>query len=173
MDVTLYKNFSVPNKLEKNITQVARYQGVQLIQSLDRYQGGQAVQAVNDDDVSIRMTVPTDELRWDEVNYFEWDGAYYFLTSVDKQANSLSFINGKMDLLMTYRAEIMNLRVLALRSTSHGSMRLADSARAFSVDATRSVLPFPNPISELEGDGFYVLTTSRPGYVPITEDPLP
>lgn len=164
MDVVLYKNFSVPNKLSKNITEVARYQGVQLIQSLDRYQGGQAVQAVNDADVSIRMTVPTDDLRWDAVNYFEWDGAYYFLTSVDKQVNSLSILNGEMDLLMTYSDAILQLMVTAERSSSHGSPRLEDSLSQLSVDADRIEIEFPNAPSDQENAGFYVLTTSQAGY---------
>ena len=30
MDVTLYKNFSVENKVAKNITQVAKYTGIQV-----------------------------------------------------------------------------------------------------------------------------------------------
>lgn len=152
MDVTLYKNFSVANKLTKNITQVARYQGVQL------------VEPVNDSEVSIRMSVQTDDLRWDVVNYFEWDGAYYFLTSVDKQANGLSVINGEMDLLMTYRTAILQLQVVAERSTNLGSERLEDSLASFAVDAERSEVLFPNQLSDQEADGFYVLTTSQMGY---------
>ena len=157
MDLILYKNFSVPRKLEKNLTEVARYPGEQL------------VEPVNDAEASIRMVVPTGDLRWDVVNYFEWDGAYYFLSSVDMLANGVSVVNGEMDLLMTYSAEIMNLRVLALRSTSHGSARLVDAARSLSVDAERSVLPFPNTIPDQEVDGFYVLTTAQAGYA-LSED---
>lgn len=154
MDVILHKNFSVPNKLTKNITQVARYQGVQL------------VEPVNDAEVSIRMTVPTDDLRWDAVNYFEWDGAYYFLSSVDKLANGLSVINGEMDLLMTYREAILRLSVTAERSSSHGSPRLEDSLSQLSVDAERIEIEFPNAPSDEESGGFYILTTSQSGYSP-------
>lgn len=151
MDLILYRNNSVSNKINKNLTTVATYQAVQLTEATD------------DHDISIRMTVATDVTRWDEVNYFEFDDAYYFLTSRELDHNGDTIIHGSMDLLMTFRAEIGNLKVLALRSTSHGSPRLADAARSFSVDAERSVLPFPNPIPDQEVDGFYVLTTSQPG----------
>ena len=152
MDVTLYKNFSVENKLTKNITQVAQYVGIQVVEPTDDY------------DVQIRMTVPTDTLKWSNVNYFEFDGAYYFLESVDKQANSISVINGRMDLLMTYRSAIEALSVLPERSTSNGSMRLEDQNRRITVDSVRSVVAFPNTIPDSEAMGVYVVTTAQPGY---------
>lgn len=152
MDVTLYKNFSVPTKITKNITQVAKYTGVQL------------VEPTGDASVSIRMTVPTDTLRWDNVNYFEWDGAYYFLDSVDKLANAVSVINGRMDKLMTYRAAILECRGHLVRSSSQGSSRLEDAARIFSVDATKTVSKWPNQIDDTDSGGFYVLLTSQPEY---------
>lgn len=152
MDVTLYKNFSVENKLSKNLTQVAKYTGVQAVEPTDDY------------DVQIRMTVPTDTLKWSNVNYFEWDGAYYFLDSVDKVANSISIINGRMDVLMTYKTAIQALSVLPERSTSNGSMRLEDQNRRITVDSVRTVVIFPNTISDSEAMGVYVVTSSQPGY---------
>ena len=152
MDVTLYRNFSVPNKLNKNLTQVAKYTGVQVVNETDDF------------DVSVRMTVATDTLKWDNVNYFEWDDAYYFLESVTKTANSISTVNGRMDVLMTYRSAINALNVKAERSTSHGSPRLDDELRPVSVDTQRTVATFPNTISGSEAMGVYVLTTSQLGY---------
>ena len=152
MDVTLYKNFSVENKLNKNLTSVANYAGVQVVEATDDF------------DVSIRMTVPTDTLKWSNVNYFAWDGAYYFLESVEKQANNISVVHGRMDLLMTYKAAIAQLTVSAARSTSNGSGRLADDRRDITVDSTRTVISFPNPISESEAMGTYLLVTSQKGY---------
>lgn len=152
MDVTLYKNFSVFNKLTKNITQVAKYPAVQL------------VEPTGDRDLSIRMTVPTDQLRWDNVNYMEFDGAYYYVDDVEKVGNSITEVHGDMDLLMTYRSAILALDITASRSTSHGSGRLADDMRNVSVDSTRSVIKFPNQISEIEALGTYVLVTGQQGY---------
>ena len=152
MDVTLYKNFSVENKLGKNLTQVAKYTAVQVVEPTDDY------------DVQIRMTVPTDTLKWSNVNYFEFDGAYYFLESVDKEANAISVVNGRMDLLMTYKSAIEALSVLPERSTSNGSMRLEDQNRRITVDSVRTVVAFPNTISDSEAMGVYVLTSSQSGY---------
>lgn len=152
MDVTLYRNFSVPNKLNKNLTQVAKYTGVQVVEETDDF------------DVTIRMTVPTDTLKWDNVNYFEWDGAFYYLESVTKTANSISTVNGRMDVLMTYRGAVNALNVRAVRSTSNGSGRLEDTERAITADSERTVVNFPNPISGSEATGVYVLTSSQSGY---------
>ena len=155
MDVTLYKNFSVENKLEKNLTQVAKYVGIQVVEPTDDFE------------VQIRMTVPTDTLKWSNVNYFEFDGAYYFLESVLKEANSISILQGRMDLLMTYRTAILQLNVLPERSTSHGSMRLEDVERRVTVDSTRTISAFPNSISGSEAMGAYVLTSAQLGYVTV------
>ena len=152
MDVTLYRNFSVPNKLNKNLTQVAKYTGVQVVNETDDF------------DVSIRMTVATNTLKWDNVNYFEWDGAYYYLESVTKTANSISTVNGRMDVLMTYLGAVNALNVRAVRSTSNGSGRLEDTERAITADSERTVVAFPNVVSGSEAMGCYVVTTSQSGY---------
>lgn len=151
MDIVLYKNFSVYNKLEKNITEYKRYSGVQMIDT------------VNDYDVSIQFAVPTDDLKWDKVNYFQWDGAYYYLNDVDKVRNDVSVVHGTMDLLMTYKTAIKSLRVQAERSTSHGSQRLEDATRSISVDADRMTLAFPGKVSGKESDGLYILVTAQNG----------
>lgn len=152
MDVTLYKNFSIENTINKNKTQVAKYTGVQLVEPTD------------DHDVTIRMTVPTATLRWDNVNYFEWDGAFYFLESNTDVADGVTVINGRMDELETYRDAVLECRGHLVRSSSHGSSRLEDAARVFSVDATKTVSKWPNQIDDTDMGGFYVLLTSQPEY---------
>lgn len=152
MDVTLYKNLSTENTLTKTLTQVAKYTSVQL------------PEPTNDADVTIRMAVPTDTLKWSNVNYFEWDGAYYYVDSVDKMANGNTTLHGRMDLLMTYSTAIKALKVLPERSTSSGSRRLEDQNRRISVDSTRTVLNYPNPIAGSEAMGAYVITTAQNGY---------
>lgn len=152
MDVVLYKNFSVENKLNKNITEVGRYSGVQSVEPTD------------DNAVRVRMTAPRDQLTWSVINYFQFDGAYYFLDNVEMEASNISILVGRMDLLMTYRDAINGLMVLPERSTSHGSMRLDDQIRRISIDTDRSVLQFPNIINDNEGSGTYILTSAQPGY---------
>ena len=152
MDITLYRSSSQPKKLNKNLTPMVKYTGVQVVNETDDF------------DVSIRMTVPTGTLKWDNVNYFEWDGAYYYLESVTKTANSISTVNGRMDVLMTYLGAVNALNVRAVRSTSNGSGRLEDTERAITADSERTVVAFPNAVSGSEAMGCYVLTTSQSGY---------
>lgn len=152
MDVTLYKNFSVENKISKNLTQVAKYAAVQM------------VEPVNDAEISLRVTIPSDTVKWDNVNYFEWDDAYYFVESVNFVANGLSEINGRMDLLMTYRTAINGLQVRLNRSSSHGSSRLEDDLRHYSISSSKAVVAFPRPFAETQAGGSYVFVTSQKGY---------
>lgn len=152
MDITLYHNFSVENKLVKNLTELHSFEGVQM------------VEPVNDAEITIRMAMPSEELRWDDANYFQWDGAFYFIESIDFLANGISNINGRMDLLMTYQDAIKQLKVKAARTTSHGSARVADEMRTISVDSQRSVVKFPNQIDDSRLGGIYILVTSQRGY---------
>lgn len=152
MDVTLFRNFSVDNVFTKNITTVATYPAVQVVNPTDDY------------DVQLRMTASSHLFKWDYVNYFQFDGAYYFLESVEHEANNISILNGRMDLLMTYADSIITLQVLAERSTSHGSPRLEDQNRTITADSTRTVINFPNPIPGGESSGVYILTTAQSGY---------
>lgn len=152
MDLVLYKNFSVHNKLNKNITPIATYEGVQLVNAID------------DHDISVEVAIPTGELSWDDVNYFSFDGAYYFLSSVSKEYQDVSVLNGTMDLLMTYKDAIKQLDVFAERSTSHGSARLEDSMRGITVDTDRTVVEFPNSVAGSEVMGTYILNTAQLGF---------
>lgn len=152
MDIILYKNFSVENKLEKSITAVATYTGQQMPEAYDDY------------DIAVKFTVPNATLKWSNVNYMKVDGAYYFVESVEHLRENIELVKGRMDLLMTYKDAIKSLRVLAERSTSHGSTRLDDENRLLSVDTTRVVSTFPNKILGGEMSGRYILTTAQKGY---------
>ena len=162
MDVTLYQNLSgTENDLSPNLTQVAKYTGVQVVEPWRSESFGAS--PLNDDEIQIRMTVPTDTLRWDRVNYFEFDGAYYYLDSVDKPANTISIINGKMDYLHTYASAIRGWTALFERKTG-GTLRAEDEARLVSADSKRSVFRFADQISKTENAGVYVLVTSQKGF---------
>ena len=151
MDLTLYKNFSVYNKINKNITTIANYPGEQMVES------------INDNDISVRFTGGTD-VSLDNCNYFAWDGAYYFVESIDYEAQNIKIINGTLDLIMTYKSAIMQLNVRATRSTNLGTGRAEDTERLYSVDSNKSVISFPNLLNETESGGMYCLVTSQSGY---------
>ena len=151
MNLTLYKNFSVYNKINKNITTIANFPGEQMVES------------INDNDISVRFTGGTD-VSLDNCNYFAWDGAYYFVESIEYEAQNIKIINGTLDLLMTYKDAIMQLNVRATRSTNLGTGRAEDTERLYSVDADKSVISFPRSISGDESQGCYVLVTSQQGF---------
>ena len=152
MDIILYKNFSVENKINKTITPVATYAGVTMVNSYDDY------------DISVQFTVPNSTLKWSNVNYMQVDGAYYFIESVEHLSNNAEIVHGRMDLLMTYKDAILDLTVLAERSTSHGSTRLDDENRQIAVDTTKTVATWPKAILGSEAAGCYVLTTAQRGF---------
>jgi len=152
MDVILYKNFSVENKIDKNITQVASYLGTQLVEPYDDF------------DISVKFTVANSLLKWSNINYMQVDGAYYFVDSVEHLANGVELVHGRMDLLMTYKNSIGTLKVLAERSSSHGSTRIEDASRLLSVDSARTVAVWPAKVLGSEVAGLYVLTTAQKGF---------
>ena len=147
-DLQLMHNFSVANKIRKNVSVIATDSGASFEPT---------------DDFDIRLRCHRSSLGKD-INYFTWDGAYYFLKSVERDTNSIMYINGDMDLLMTYADAIMGLHGKASRSTSHGSSRLSDDLRNISVDTERTVVDFPVPIEDDEEHGTYILVTSQGGF---------
>lgn len=152
MDIVLYKNFSVYNKLNKNITAVATFQAVQ------------AVEPIDDNDITLKVAVGNNVVKWSNCNYFQFDGAYYFIDSIEHQNNGLVNINGNMDMLMTYKEAIKELSVQATRTTSHGTSRAEDSLRLISADSTKTVKEFPKQLNETESGGVYIISTSQSGY---------
>lgn len=152
MNIVLYKNLSVSNKLNKDLTTVTTLQSVQ------------AVEPIDDSDITLKVAIGNNTVKWSNINYFSFDGAYYFIDSVEHLNNGLVNINGSMDLLMTYKSAINQLQVTATRTTSNGTDRAEDSLRLASVDSERIVREFPNKIDETEEGGFYVISTSQSGY---------
>ena len=151
MQVTLMNNQSLDNVLNKTVSTTASYDA-------------QMVTAIDDKQIVVRFHLPYSAVNWKAVNYMEVDGAYYFIDSVKHVANGISEVNGRIDLLMTYRDAIKQLNVLAERSTSHGSRNIADPFRASSVGGKTVVTNFTSEIKDDEVSGAYVLSTSQRGY---------
>lgn len=152
MDLVLFKNFSTENTLGKNVTSIGAYPGEQMLDVID------------DADIRVRMQVDHKLVRWDACNYFYWDGAFYYLDSVEYESAQVTILNGRMDPLETYIDTIRNLRVLPERTTSHSDGRIRDQDALVSVSRDRSVLMFPQEISGAEEAGVYVLVTAQKGY---------
>lgn len=123
MDLVILSTPDAPNVWNKTTTAVATYTNVT------------ALDSVNDNEISLRMATPTDDLKWDRFNYFQFDGAYYFKESVEKVADGLSIINGTMDVLKTYEAAIGTIEINADRApalSSAGNMLAVDEVRTSS-----------------------------------------
>ena len=152
MDVKLYNNRSVHNTINKDIALVGTYTAVRVVNPTDDFE------------VSIRMTVPTGALRWSAVNYFEYDGAFYYLQSVTQESNAVSVLNGTMDVLETWRAQILSWTAILERSTTYGTDRAIDELALFTSDSERTKVTFPNQIRTTESAGRYITTTSQQGF---------
>ena len=150
MKVALMNNRSLPNVLNKTVSTTATYDA-------------QMVTAIDDKQIVVRVALPYSAVNWKAINYMEVDGAYYFIDSVKHVANGVSEINGRIDLLMTYRDAIKQLDVLAERSTSHGSPNIADPLRASEAGEKVNTLIFPS-INGGEANGAYILSTAQKGY---------
>lgn len=151
MQVTLMKNYSLKEVLNKTVTTTATYDA-------------QMVTAIDDKQIVVRFHLPYNDVNWKAVNYMKVDGAYYYIDSVKHIAKGISEVNGSIDLLMTYRDAINQLNVLAERSTSHGSPNITDPFRAAAAGGVVSVTPFTKAISDTEANGAYILSTSQRGY---------
>lgn len=150
MRVALMVNRSLNNVLNKTVSTTATYDA-------------QMVTAIDDKQIVVRFHLPYSAVNWKAVNYMEVDGAYYYIDSVKHVAKDISDVNGSIDLLMTYRNAIKQLNVLAERSTSHGSNKIADPLRAFEAGGKVVKSNFTSNITDTESAGAYVLSTSQDG----------
>ena len=148
MRVSLMKNRSLNNVLNKDVSITATYDA-------------QMVTPIDDKQIVVRFHLPYNAVK--TVNYMEVDGAYYYIDSVKHIAKGISEVNGSIDLLMTYRDAIKQLNVLAERSTSHGSNKIADPLRAFEAGGKVLKSDFTSNINDTESAGAYVLSTSQNG----------
>lgn len=150
MQVALMNNRSLKNVLNKTVSNTATYDA-------------QMVTAIDDKQIVVRFHLPYNTVNWKAVNYMMVDGAYYYIDSAKHIANGVTEINGSIDLLMTYRDAIKQLNVLAERSTSHGSDKIADPLRAFEVGGKVLKSDFTSNINDTEAAGAFVLSTSQNG----------
>lgn len=89
-----------------------------------------------------------------KANYFyisEW-GRYYFIDSMNVAEGGRIFIKGHVDVLSTYREEILACSAVVCRQQSKGNYYLNDpvyKARQYKIS---TVVEFPNTIFSEDGD---------------------
>ena len=126
MDLILYKNNSVFNKVNKSLDRVSSLYDVVNVDD------------TNDQTISLRYT-GTYSVNPYNANYMKWDNIFYFITSVDTPANGVMMINGEIDVLMTYRHEISEAKVKLARSSNLGNAYVEDPERVFTSNEIRSI----------------------------------
>ena len=157
--VQLSRNGDLPNKLNKTWgTTIATLSG-QLVNETDDYS---LELQVSCDYSVIEATLGANYLRMyasSGENY-----KYYFIDSIEMVREGLYVIKGRMDVLMTYKTSILQMYVLAERSTSAGSTMIDDPYVVEALSKTRLVTLFPKQLDLTEGAGAYVMLTSQIGY---------
>ena len=87
-------------------------------------------------------------------NYCFLDGNYYFVTDIVSVRNDLWDINLSIDVLGTYRAQILATTAYVMYDTT-ANTEIVDSRLA--IEATPSVDSAQTEITQLDGDGVYAL----------------
>lgn len=144
MRVTLYKNTSENNSVNKDITHVANYD---CIVKLDGISLSNPVVVLN----------YTGQLATD-VNYCyleEYD-RYYFIEEIIPSTGSRIILRLKCDLLYTFRNEILELNCIIDKQEkrSKSNMYLNDGSFVVQSNQNIEILPFSNGFNE---NGTYIL----------------
>lgn len=151
MNVNLYHNKSLANVVHKTIGTATAVTGTAFVLPFDeRFP-------------KVRFTSSTD---FDDYNYAEIDGKYYYITGVNHITNQETIVSFELDLLMTYADYIEDLTCYLKRSDNHDTPYINDEMQVVQCNQTYTVLNFPanKALSELEEDAVYVLVTTQHGF---------
>lgn len=127
LKLNLYKNTSLNNVVDKNIVYINKI-------------SGNARDNISISNPSILIDTSTIDVSLANYVYIENFKRYYFITSVDIVRTNLWRINLKVDVLMSYKNEILNVSCIVSRSASDYNKKLPDAEDVLS----------PNPIIEIK-----------------------
>lgn len=94
-------------------------------------------------------------------NYIFFEGKYYWLTDRKYVRNNLMEISANIDVLASYRAEILDTSQHIVRSTSNGNNDIVDTM--LSSDLTIDSAKVAGTVNALAKDGVYVLNVAGTG----------
>lgn len=155
MNVNLYNNKSLANVVDK------------VLSTATVVTGDAFVLPYEERFPKVRFTANVD---WDNYNYMQIDGKFYYITSVEHVTNVECIVSGEMDLLMTYKDWIRDQRAYLKRSDNHDTPYVNDEMQVMQCNQNYTIFNFPSnyALSEDEKDGCYVLVTIQKYYA----DPL-
>lgn len=89
-------------------------------------------------------------------NYADWEGRYYFITDIRSMHNNLIEVDCILDVLATYKSEILASTQYVCYSSLHGGAWLADTRLVVQKDATvsRNIITLPF----IDANGCYILS---------------
>lgn len=137
MNVTLYRTRDPREKVTKTLTSV-----VVLNNATVRSPDGISIM---DPVITIASTSPT----FFSVNYMYISqfNRYYFITSIKEIRNGLVEIKAHCDVLMTYSAQIRNLKATIARQENKFNLYLPDVAFKAYAYQKQQIKKFPNPLT--------------------------
>lgn len=94
-------------------------------------------------------------------NYLFFEGKYYWLADTKYVRNNLMEISANIDVLASYRTEILNTTQHIARSTSNGNKDIVDTM--FPSDLTIESAKVAGTVNALAKDGVYVLNVAGTG----------
>lgn len=155
MDITLYTSTSDRTALTKSMSNANTVTG--LVRQDSRL-GWKSITLLISGDFST--------FAW---NYLALTGGgrtrYYFIQNMTVQRNSLIEITAEEDVLMTFRAEIMNARGLVTRSGNLGNMYYDDGTLKTLASKNTTVKIFPSGFND---NPTYILVAAEGGEVQTT-----
>lgn len=149
MNLILYRNESLANVVNKVLGTGTTVTGTAFVLPYDeRFP-------------SIRVTGVQ---SYDNYNYFEIDGKYYYITKVEWKTNQESILHGELDLLMTFKDYIKSLTCYLKRSDNHTTPYINDEMQVLQCNQNYTIVPFEDTMKDDKDHCLYVFVTSQRFY---------
>ena len=151
MTITLYKNQSLSNVVDKVLTSERTIEGVRLVD-----------ETFNEYNPSIIISGVTD---FDGYNYFKFDDKYYFIQpdGIEWSTDTICTVKGQLDVLMSYKDVIRSIECYVERSDDEQTY-VQDDFDTLACYQNKEVIDFNEGFSEVEQEGEYIFMTAQKGY---------
>lgn len=135
MICTLYTNFSDNRVLDKRITQIAEISG-----------------KIKGDCLTTAPTIIIQNRDMTNINYIYINdfNRYYYISEIKVMTGGVIELSCKVDVLMSFKTEIKQLKVNVLRYENTSPTFLADTRIPLYSDTVQKVIEFPDNIFNLD-----------------------
>lgn len=147
MTIVLYRNSSVANKVDKNITEVATLTGA--------LRSGTSVISP-----SFLITGTNANLNFNYFKVEEWN-RYYFTGPPKMEVTGTMVLNGMVDVLMSFKSDIRKTRAIISRQEFLYNMYLDDAKVVMNQNPKHKIVAFPNSFNDFS----YILAIAGNGQI--------